>query len=159
MVERVRLTSSSLSTEPLVRLTMLRTSFLSARRICWNSLPYTRVPTPSLVKTSASSPSSTAPLMTWTRGTPAVDSLVQEDHLPRRWVDPQLFAWWRGLIPLDYWIAGSRSQTEVPRSRHGAGSAASEPSGLPWPTRPIAQRAQFGYFLRLTILFDGGREK
>src|ERR1035441_723275 len=113
MVERVRLTSSSLSTEPLVRLTMLRISFLSARRICWNSLPYTRVPTPSLVKTSASSPSSTAPLMTWTRGTPAVDSLVQEDHLPRRWVDPQLFAWWRGRQALDRKSVGSGKRGDL----------------------------------------------
>ena len=36
---RVRLTSSSLSTERRVRLRMLRMSFFRARRICWNSLP------------------------------------------------------------------------------------------------------------------------
>ena len=37
MLERVRLTSSSLATEGFVRFKMLRISFFIARRICWNS--------------------------------------------------------------------------------------------------------------------------
>ena len=46
-------------------------SFFKALRIWVYSLAYTNVPMPSLLKTSAKSPSSTSPLMMCTRGTPA----------------------------------------------------------------------------------------